>query len=378
VPTAGIVPEARSLERAWPELLAKLRNDTFAYFRFVNKPWAVRVCDEFKTLLPAFPTVRLHGDAHLEQYALTNEAYGLDDFDDSARGPSVIDLVRFLGSVDLAARRKGWTSQLDAVFDRFFEGYRRGLKDPHYLPYEPAVVRRLRARPARTQAEFLAWGESLMEPMSRAEHQHVTASFERFSTYVRRVRTDLPPGFFTVKQMGWLHMGVGSALTTKVLLRVEGRSPDPEDDVLIEEKEIRRLEGIACLKVSRRGEGFRVIAGARQLGRIHYDVLAVIPRQERDAPEIPNWWLRSWDPSYVELTVNDLNSVTDLAEVVHDVGAQLGATNLRRSNPALEAQLRQAELAAVSRFERRIRKEACILTDELIVSWECFRQKASQ
>ena len=39
--------------------------------------------------LEGLPVVRLHGDAHVEQFAFTNDAWGLDDFDDSARGPAL-------------------------------------------------------------------------------------------------------------------------------------------------------------------------------------------------------------------------------------------------------------------------------------------------
>ena len=39
----------------------------------------------------------------------------LDDFDDSARGPALVDIVRFLGSIDLAARQRGWTRDRDAL-----------------------------------------------------------------------------------------------------------------------------------------------------------------------------------------------------------------------------------------------------------------------
>ena len=44
-------------------------------------------------------------DAHVEQFAFTRDAWGLGDFDDSACGPSFIDIVRFLGSIELAGAR---------------------------------------------------------------------------------------------------------------------------------------------------------------------------------------------------------------------------------------------------------------------------------
>ena len=70
--------------------------------------------------------MRLHGDAHVEQFAIAQEAWGLDDFDDSARGPAAVDIVRFLGSIDLVARQRSWEKDRDRLFDRFVEGYKRG------------------------------------------------------------------------------------------------------------------------------------------------------------------------------------------------------------------------------------------------------------
>jgi uncharacterized protein (DUF2252 family) len=75
----------------------------------------------------------------LEQFAFTRDAWGLDDFDDSARGPSFIDMIRFLGSIELATRQRGWTHDRDALWERFFEGYRSGLSNPDRRPLEPGI-----------------------------------------------------------------------------------------------------------------------------------------------------------------------------------------------------------------------------------------------
>src|SRR5262249_9534628 len=64
---------------AAPELVERLRAEPFAYFRFVNRAWTSRVCQMFADVRE--PTiVRLHGDAHVEQFALTEDDWGLDDF----------------------------------------------------------------------------------------------------------------------------------------------------------------------------------------------------------------------------------------------------------------------------------------------------------
>src|SRR5262245_48512731 len=126
----GIRPEPAALEAAPPELVARLRADPFTYFRFLNRPWTARACREVDPLRRDLPVVQLHGDAHVEQYSLTSGAWGLDDFDDSVRGPAFLDIARFLGSVDLAARQRGWTRETDRLYDRFFAGYRQGLAEP--------------------------------------------------------------------------------------------------------------------------------------------------------------------------------------------------------------------------------------------------------
>jgi len=105
-------PDPTALKGAPVDLIDRLRGDPFSYFRFINRAWTTRVCELFADT-PDMPVVRLHGDAHVEQFALTKDAWGLDDFDDSARGPAVIDVVRFLGSIDLATRQLGWMRDRD-------------------------------------------------------------------------------------------------------------------------------------------------------------------------------------------------------------------------------------------------------------------------
>ena len=81
-----LLPNPAVLAGASAELIDRLRADPFTYFRFINRAWTARVCEAFADVTS--PTiVRLHGDAHIEQFALTKDAWGLDDFDDSTRGP---------------------------------------------------------------------------------------------------------------------------------------------------------------------------------------------------------------------------------------------------------------------------------------------------
>ena len=274
---AQLRPDPEALAAASPELVKRLQTSAFDYFRFVNRPWIARVCEVFGEDLRDFSNVRLHGDAHVEQFALTKDAWGLDDFDDSARGPALVDIVRFLGSINLAARQRGWTGDRDALASRFFEGYRKGLSQPDFRPPQPDIVGRLRAQVPRSRPEFLAWGETQMVPMSDEAFRAVVVGVQAFAAFMDKERPEFSPGYFNVVRAGWLHMGVGSAVTPKILIRVQGPTTGPADDELLEAKELIDLGNLSCLEERASLPALRVIDGTRQLGRIKLNVLAAGP-----------------------------------------------------------------------------------------------------
>jgi len=361
-------PSPEALAAAQPELIDRLRADPFTYFRFINRAWTTRVCEAFADVKNA-TIVRLHGDAHVEQFAFTNDAWGLDDFDDSARGPAFIDIVRFLGSIDLATRQRGWTRDRDALWNRFFEGYYRGLSDADYRPPEPDLVRQLRQQAPVTRTAFLAWGEQQMQPMEEAQLKSIVAGIEALERLVRLERSNLAPGYFAVLRAGWLHLGVGSAAARKVLIRLQGPTTNPDDDVLIEAKEVANLEGLACLERPTTLQAARVIDGARQIGRLKHDILAMGPTQSLPAAADHaeywlDWWVWSWEASYREIRVSDLRSVEDLDDIVYDSGVQLGANKL----PAV----RKQALSSAVALESRLRKETVNIVEELLAGWREF------
>ena len=356
-------PEAFSAAPA--ELIERLRTDAFTYFRFINRAWTGRVCEALSDVTDP-PIVRLHGDAHVEQFAVTKDAWGLTDFDDSTRGPAYVDIVRFLGSVDLATRERGWTRERDALWDRFFEGYRRGLSDPEYRAPEPGIVGELRQQAPATRNEYLAWGENLMQPMADATLKSVNDSMDAFDRFIRPQRPDLAVGYFTVARAGWLRMGIGSAAIRKVLIRVQGPSENPADDVLIEAKEVANLDGLACLEDSTTPQAIRVMAGSRQLGRLQHDILAVgptllVPAAAGGAERRLDLWVSSWEPSYRELHLSDLRSSSDLGDVAFDAGVQLGANKV--------VTIRPKALSSVQELEGRLRKESSAMVEDLLAGW---------
>lgn len=362
-----------------PELVDRLRADPFNYFRFVNHEWTARVCEVFAGDLRRQPVVQLHGDAHVEQYAFTVDGWGLDDFDDATRGPALVDIVRFLGSVNLAAERRGWAGERDRLYARFFSGYRQGLTDMSYQPPEPDIVRAMQAQhPPPTRTEFLQWAEAKMIPMSEETLGELNASMQVFGHIVQHERPNLLPDYFRVLRAGWLRMGIGSAVTAKILIRVRGASDNPEDDDVLEAKTIRSLQGLGCLEAPTVRPTFRVVVGSQQIGRLRHRILVAGPDVDLsntaiDLQHIRNWWIRSWEPSYREVTLDDLRSVEDLSDIVYDSAVQLSTGSIHGSSVSA-ARLRSESLAAVTMLEPRLRKSADSLVAEMMQGWRALRR----
>jgi hypothetical protein len=372
-------PEAAVLAVASPELLARMRATPHNYFRFINHEWTARVCDVFARDIPHLPTVQLHGDAHVEQYALTSDDWGLDDFDDSTRGPAVVDIVRFLGSIDLVAQQRGWSRDRDRLVDRFFDGYRQGLSTPLDRPSQPDIVRRLRAeKPPMSNAAFLAWADSMTSRMDEAPMPGVIAAMKEFAKIVRQERPEFADDYFDVVRAGWLHLGVGSASSRHVLMRLRGASSDPADDVLLEAKAVRSLAGLRCLEFPRTRPTFRIIRGSQQLGRLKHDILAAgpevaLPEMTVQGEHLRNWWIHSWEPSYHEIAIDELRTVDDLFDIVYDSGMQLGAGTVHRDDGSIDTAIQRDMLATLTPFEPRLRQTATTLVEELLRGWHAFR-----
>jgi uncharacterized protein (DUF2252 family) len=201
------------------------------------------VCAWFHDAGGSFPDVNLHGDAHLEQYAVTSLGRGLTDFDESARGPSFIDLVRFGVSLELAAREKDWPGEGRRAFGAFLGGYREALKNPDINSPSPAVVTRARGAFARDHRLALRRAEAMIDanPVPASE---IEADSWDYVTQMLADRAGMPASFFRVKKAGRPTLGIGSALDEKYLLRIEGWSKEADDDQILEAKLVRPLADV--------------------------------------------------------------------------------------------------------------------------------------
>ncbi len=178
--------------------------------------------------------------------------------------------------------------------------------------------------------------------------------------------------------MGALNVGIGSALDEKYLMRVEGPSKTPDDDVILEAKSIRDQDAADCVQRPRRGINRVAIAQARlSFEKPRYAGYVVLhpylgfERREK-------FWVFAWDDNYAELSIPlSFRTPQDLFDIARDVGVQLGRGHPKSIADPYEGMLRRAILSSVSSFETDIKVAIRDLTQETITAWEWVREEAA-
>lgn len=363
-PAPLVVPADAPELAAHPALRGRLAASAHAYFRGASGRFAGVLCDRFAREAAAFPVVTLHGDAHLEQYAVTGHGRGLEDFDDATTGSALVDLARFATSLRLAARERGFPDDGSAVSD-FLRGYRQALSDPKSVGREPGVAAALRRAFTGGRRDALARAESLIVPLP-PEQQPPPEKLRRASALLAEAARR-PESFFRIKKVGSLTLGIGSAGDERYLMRIEGPSSAEADDVMLELKEVRHLPDLPCLHAE--PGGTRILVAQASLA---YEAFSYVGTLALDSPAGPrHYWFHAWPDDYAELRVGTLGTPQDLQEVAFDVGVQLGRGHGRREHSAdsrrVRAQLAAAlggmDLAALSR----------VLADAVEEAWRRFR-----
>lgn len=355
-----------------PKLLERVRANPHGYFRFINIPFSRVLCGRLEHLDEGGPLgedrfpLNLHGDAHVEQYAITDLGRGLTDFDDSSEGPAWIDGVRFSVSLRLAALANGWEDRADEIVSEFGRGYRDVIADSTLEAPVPAVVARYQASFDYDSLAYLASVDSIMQPLSEADRLALKASLEPYSDLMLATHPDLPANFFRVVQVGALQLGVGSALDRKYLVRIVGPTVDPADDVIIELKRVRSLAGIPCIQADDE-DPFRVLQGG---ARIAYRPFRFLGFVEHDGEM---FWTHAWVANYHELRVGEsFRNPEELAEVAYDVGVQLGLGHLRDVGGRFQEMVRVRVRGQAPELEARLHEESRVLAVQVVEAWGAF------
>ncbi len=351
-----------------PELLDRILATPHGYFRFVNVPFSREVCRQFGADMQGTPSFNLHGDAHIEQYAVTDLGRGLTDFDDSSTGPAIVDLARFGVSLHLASEQAGFGDDTAQVFDRFLSGYRDALDDPMTEVDEPAVAARKRKKFKYDREAYFRFIDSLMEPVPEQEARGLIESLKPYVEVMLEEQPDLPSDFFHFEGLGYLRQGIGSALDIKYLARVRGASTDPLDDVVLEIKQVRDLTAIDCISIAPGADPFRVLIGQARIATEPYKYLGYARFHDS------TFWVHAWVENYSEIEIaDDFQSVAEMNEVAYDVGLQLGRGHVKQIAQPLDLQLRREQLRLIDRDAEKIETACRELATAVVDAWQRFK-----
>lgn len=115
---------------------SRMKESAFIFLRATYFRWARKIGDWCPELMDAPPVLSV-GDLHLENFGTWRDAdgrlvWGVNDFDEAAVMPSVLDLVRLATSIRLAPNPAIGAREAAAAL---LDGYREGLDNP-----QPALL----------------------------------------------------------------------------------------------------------------------------------------------------------------------------------------------------------------------------------------------
>ena len=351
-------------------LVSKLESSPYHYFRFVSREFEARTCFAFRDVKHQLPVVAVHGDAHLEQFVVTSDTYGLEDFDRSGYGPAVVDLVRFASSIDVACKQAKFACDSTAAMEKYLASYRDAIDMPRERLPPPSVAARVQRKAPQDRKAWLAWVDTQMKPLSKEEDARTPKSFAAFVDLQRAVHPDRPAEFYEIVRLGELKMGVGSSLERKLLFRIRGPSTDPSDDVVLEARSGDITESSGCVWRPTHNTALHVLLFMSLIGPRMPDVIGFVSLDR--APDNRPFWVQSWNPGYVELSATDIQSQAELEELAASAGQQLAGHFWTKFPEQLRAFQRFAQLQAFDLVRPRVLTVARELSKEIVAAQVAF------
>lgn len=249
-----------------PELLtrkyAAMRRTPFCFMR--------GACQLFYSSLPTVatfsgaPPVWLCGDLHVENFGTYKgdnrlTYFDVTDFDESARGPLTLDLVRFLASMRVGAAEWGVSAEdIEGLVNRAVIAYSTEL-----ALGKPAWVERENARGTLKRLFAQVTGRSRSELLSRyttrkakrrrlvIDGQHLLPATAEERSGVEQMMAGIAESardaeYFRVTDMARRIAGIGSIAFPRYMVLIEGRG-SPDRNVLLDVK-LAHSSAIAMLR----------------------------------------------------------------------------------------------------------------------------------
>ncbi len=169
---------------------------------------------------------------------------------------------------------------------------------------------RLRARLGPGREAWLRWADGLMQPLARSEEEKIRG--EWFVEPMRETTPTRTESFYTIRRLGVIEMGLGSALARKLLIRIAGPTDDPGDDLILEARNHSLPEYRGCVWRPT-GGSLNVFMLTSLLAHPLPKVFGILPNPRGD--ELPEIWIQSWEAGYRELSLSDIRGQADLDEL---------------------------------------------------------------
>jgi hypothetical protein len=179
----------------------QMKEDAFIFLRATYFRWAKKIGDWCPELMDA-PKVLAVGDLHLENFGTWRDAdgrlvWGVNDFDEAAEMPYVLDLVRLATSIQLAPRSPVGHQQAARAL---LQGYRDGLKCPRpALLFENRSWLKPYAEPDEREADEF-WNKIKKYPKPRRPPKEVE----------KALKASLPKGASEIRLCQIFRKGAGS------------------------------------------------------------------------------------------------------------------------------------------------------------------------
>jgi hypothetical protein len=160
-----------------------------------------------------------------------------------------------------------------------------------------------------------------MRPLDAGDEARARRLLERYHAALVAKGVDAPRASLEPKRIGRLRSGVGSALATKLLVRTEGATSAPDDDRVVELRELYGLDGVPCVRPIEDGV---VVERNERLARgpaatTHWPAVAL---------EGEHAWAAEWLDDYEEAEPADIEASDDLAAVARELGLELAREHL--------------------------------------------------
>lgn len=376
----------------------KLAESLFVFFRGT----ALLFYRDYAGMDSHLPIVFSIGDVHPENFGvMPNEDgapfFGVNDFDEAYFAPFSYDVKRGAVGFYLAARENGLKKKkCNQVVRAFVDGYREGLvefaRDDREKWHElrvdnsPKLIRDLLTSAHTSRKAFL---EELIDIekerfVSSEEIVPHSNQINKFQGAVARYRQDneialaaSDQDFFTVKDVA-LKKGSGTASLglARYFVLINGPTPDPADNVILEVKQTRRsvLYGLAVNGLDKaenddqagrivRSHRVHLVGGDPYYGHVDIDGQSFLVRER--------------SPFKEEIDVEDLE-YEELGEYAAICGQILAQTHARSDEDTgvMEGSAEERILAALepTLFTTDIAHFAQVAAKQLRKDWEMFKE----